>query len=200
MSIKTIPMKKSILPGLAIALLICLGCNPPSRPPEIVDGKLDSIQEVIQRDSSEQPLPIPDNYTVLHNIELTDYCLPYPAADFKEDFEANEGKGSHILRSNDKSIRLTFRANPLDMTFEQLYELSVRDIQSITGAAPLIEVKEKEAFELQWKEKGKMVRLKKWYRPKDNETVTARFDYDPDVEIGELYAIVASQSTYCKPE
>ncbi len=193
-------MKKTILPGLTISILLFWGCNTPTRPPEIVDGKLDSIQEVIQHDSSRQPLAIPNNYTVLHNIELTEYCLPYPSFDFKEDFEANEGKGSHILVSNDKRIRITFRANPLDMTFQQLYEVSVRDIQSITGAAPLLQIKEKAAFELRWKEKGNLVRLKKWFRPEDNETVTARFDYVPDVEIGDLYAIVSSQSTYCQRE
>lgn len=192
-------MSKSQVTAIAFALLCCWACNPSSRPTEIVDAKQDSIQQALADDSSAQTVPIPANYTLLHNIEQIEYCLPYPENDFKEDFDASEGKGSHVLVSKDKGIRITFQANPLDMTFDQLHELSVRDIQSITGAAPLIDRKESQSFELKWKQGKKLVHLKKWYRQPDNETVTARFEY-PEAQmsgIADAITIVMGQSTYC---
>jgi hypothetical protein len=185
--------------GLLLAVLFW-ACSSPSNPGttgQPVSGvKVDSAQN----DSADKGVTASaeSGYDTLVNLEMVEYCLPYPKG-YQEDFKADVEKGQHILISPDKQSKITMMGMFLAEEWDIIYHDVEAEIHDITMADPLHNVKTDEYFELSWREDEKIVWMKKWHREDDGETVTVRFEY-PDgqsVEMQKIIAVVAGASTVC---
>lgn len=151
----------------------------------------------------ETPNGLDDTYEMLRNLEMVEYCLPYPKDNFEEDFSASGARGQHVLVSKDKEGTITFSGNGLDMTFEELYALCEVDIMNLTGdAPPMMEMRDGHSFSMSWEHRGKWHTLIKWNLPEMKETVSAQFDYPASQEkyYDGIIAVIREQSPKCPVE
>jgi hypothetical protein len=175
-------------------------CSSPSNPGptgQPVSGvKVDSAQN----DSAARGITASaeSGYDTLVNLEMVEYCLPYPKG-YKEDFKADVDKGQHVLISPDKQTKITMMGMFLAEEWDIIYHDVEAEIQEITMADPLHNVKTDEYFELSWQEDERIIWMKKWHREDDGETVTVRFEYPEgqSVEMRKIIAVIAGASTLC---
>ena len=148
--------------------------------------------DIVEPKPAEKPTnPVGESFEMLHNLEMVEYCLPYPKDKFEEDFSASSARGQHVLLAKDGEGTITFSGNGLDMSFEALYGLCETDVMNITGDAPeAMELVEDHSFSMSWMHRGKWHTLIKWYLPKFKETVSAQFDY-PDAQNDYYDALIA---------
>jgi hypothetical protein len=150
--------------------------------------------------AAQSPVVIPANYDTLHNLEMVEYCLAYPADQFTENYKLAESKGQHVLLTKDKKCRITFSGNGLGSSWEELYHDCQAEIQEITKADPLVQKEGTDQFELSWKQDGKIIYMKKWHLTEYDESVTAKFEY-PEAEakmMDPIIATVCAQNPKCK--
>lgn len=117
-----------------------------------------------------------EGYATLTNLEMVEYCLPYPS-DFKEDYDAAEERGQHVFVSKDKKIKIFYAGNPYDDEFIILYHDAEAEVQDEIMRDPLLDESGEDWFKLVWEKDKQTIWLHKWYRADAKETVTVRFEY-----------------------
>jgi hypothetical protein len=138
-------------------------------------------------------------FDTLVNLELVEYCLPYPKG-YKEDFKADVEKGHHIFHSPDKQTKIIMAGMFMGEEWDIIYHDVEAEVQEITMADPLHNMKTDEYFELSWQEDEKIIWMKKWHREDDGETVTVRFEYpeSQSTAMKPIISVITSASTICK--
>lgn len=198
-------MKTRFLAFLALwaaATLHLTGCGSPTAPESTNSSAVAPASQSAGPDSvAKKPAAALDpRYTMLTNLEMVEYCLPYPADEYKEDYEAAEEKGQHVLLSKDKKHKIIFSGNPTDTELLILYHDTQAEVQEITMKDPRHDEMGEDFFEISWQEGNKMVWLRKWYRKEAQETVTARFEYPAkdSASMESMIQVVAAASSLCE--
>jgi hypothetical protein len=177
--------------------LFFMGCNSPTTTPSATSTPAVETSSVAKPVLTE--LTTAGDYDTLMNLEMVEYCLPYPK-EYKEDYAAATGKGNHVFVSKDKKSKIIFSGMFADEDFEIIYHDVQADVQSITMKDPLHDVMEDTYFEIAWQVEKKMYWMKKWYREEEEETVTVQFEYpvDQSETMKSVIAAVTAASTRCE--
>jgi hypothetical protein len=189
--------KRWILSLMSLGLLWACSAPPhthePSAPPATATPKVSPT-------APQGKIALDDSYEILRNLEMVEYCLPYPKNEFKEDYDLAEYKGQHVLVSKDKQSKIIFSGNPVDMTLDALYAKCLADIASMSDASLTSKSKTDAGLTLVWHTKDQVHHLQKWYRAAAQETVTALFEYPNTAEeqFGLWIPIVVGHPTTCE--
>lgn len=188
-----------------MSLVVLTACNPtaPATSPSS-DSTQVAERSAIQLSDSELAAAkgvqlLPNNYVSLTNLEMVEYCLPYPEDQFAENFKASPAKGIHVLESRDKQSKLTFSGLFIDTEFEVLYHDVQADVQEITMKDPLLDEFSGDQFVISWHQGDNIRWMKKWYRKDAGETVTAEIEYpaSQSASYSELIKAISSSTTRC---
>lgn len=165
---------------LAVLMVGFCACTPKSG---AETGGQDTVAVKTKSAESATPQAAPsgldDSWETLGNNEMVMYCLPYPKAEFKEDFNESHGKAVHFLKAIDQSGSIVFAAELSESSLDEQFTTLVTDVEMISGNAPIRKQKHKDGFEVVWEEKGQHRAIRRWVRESEGETVTADFTYDP---------------------
>lgn len=179
-----------------VMALLWMGCKPGSPPPPAEAPATAVSASVATTPPVKEASTV---YAILTNLEMVEYCLPYPKDAFQEDYEAAESKGQHVLVSKDRRSRIIFSGQFFEDEFVVLYHDVQAEVQELM-AQPLHDAWGEDHFELSWQRDSRVTWMKKWHRPAAQETVTAQVEYPEDqaAALEPLLATLAKATTLCE--
>ena len=164
---------------LVTGMLALTGCGAPAAADANASVPMKKVADIPAPDKIDPATKVAqpqEGYATLTNLEMVEYCLPYPV-DFKEDYDAAEEKGQHVFVSKDKKIKIFYAGNPYDDEFIILYHDAQAEVQDEIMADPMLDESGEDWFKIVWEKDKKTFWLHKWYRADAKETVTVRFEY-----------------------
>jgi hypothetical protein len=150
--------------------------------------------------SPQAKIALDDSFEILRNLEMVQYCLPYPKDAFKEAYDLAAYKGQHVLVSKDKQSKITYTGNPVDMTLDALYDNCLADIAAMGDASLVSQSKHDAGLTLVWHTGDQVHHMQKWYRQDAQETVTALFEYPKaaETQFKSWIPVIVGHSTLCE--
>lgn len=186
---------------LAVQLFVS-GCSAPPASRAEVSAPVSKVADSPAHDAPEPPTvtsEAQEGYATLTNLEMVEYCLPYPA-DYKEDYDAAEEKGQHVFISKDKKVKIKYAGNPYDDEFVILYHDLQAEVQEEIMKDPLVDEGDENHFDISWERDKRRIWIHKWNRPAEKETVTVQFEY-PSADAAAMKPLIqhiTSANTRCE--
>jgi hypothetical protein len=165
---------KPLLALLAVCML--WACDAPRTAPA---ASSDADKAVVEKDKVEPATVVLDTsiYGMLGNMEMVQYCLPFPKQFFKENYALAEAKGEHVFVSQDGQSKIVYAGNPTQLTLDALFLDVSQDLEKKGLGGNHTFYRGKAGFFFSWQEGEVNHYMKKWYRAAEMETVTVHFQY-----------------------
>lgn len=143
------------------------------------------------------------SFTMLTNLEMVKYCLPYPSRYMEEDTRERWEHGRHLFVQRATNAKLDMRGWCSETPLKELYEKDrARVMKEHPGATFALNVFHSDSYVLSWKVGKRIYYGKVWSSKDDKECfVGATFDYDESERItfDQIVSKVARTDPTCPP-